>query len=57
MNGPNSTVSNVSDTARWVVYFRARNATPGAPFRDPYVERLAGLRMDQSVPADEPQPQ
>jgi methyltransferase (TIGR00027 family) len=38
-----STVRNVSDTARWVAYFRARETQrPDALFRDPYAERLAG---------------
>jgi methyltransferase (TIGR00027 family) len=45
MNGPNSTVRNVSDTARWVAYFRARETQrPDALFRDPYAKRLAGER-------------
>jgi methyltransferase (TIGR00027 family) len=40
MNAP---VSNISDTARWVAYFRAREALrPDALFRDPYAQRLAG---------------
>jgi methyltransferase (TIGR00027 family) len=39
----NSTVRGVSDTARWVAYFRARETErPDALFRDPYAERLAG---------------
>lgn len=43
MNEPNSTVRNVSDTARWVAYFRARETQRSdALFRDPYAERLAG---------------
>jgi methyltransferase (TIGR00027 family) len=38
-----STVRNISDTARWVAYFRARETQrPDALFRDPYAERLAG---------------
>ena len=33
----------VSDTARWVAYFRAlETRRPDALFRDPYAERLAG---------------
>jgi methyltransferase (TIGR00027 family) len=37
------TVRGVSDTARWVAYFRARETQrPDALFRDPYAERLAG---------------
>ncbi len=36
-------VRNVSDTARWVAYFRARETQRAdALFRDPYAERLAG---------------
>ena len=38
-----SNVRNVSDTARWVAYFRAlETQRPDALFRDPYAERLAG---------------
>lgn len=45
MEQPNSPVRNVSDTARWVAYFRARETMrPDALFRDPYAERLAGER-------------
>lgn len=41
----NSSVRNISDTARWVAYFRARETQrPDALFRDPYAERLAGER-------------
>lgn len=40
-----SGVSDVSDTARWVATYRAReSARPDALFRDPYAERLAGAR-------------
>jgi methyltransferase (TIGR00027 family) len=40
-----STVRGISDTARWVAYFRARETQrPDALFRDPYAERLAGER-------------
>jgi len=43
MNQQNLTVRGVSDTARWVAYFRARETQrPDALFRDPYAERLAG---------------
>jgi methyltransferase (TIGR00027 family) len=43
MNQPNSSVRNISDTARWVAYFRARETQRAdALFRDPYAERLAG---------------
>jgi methyltransferase (TIGR00027 family) len=38
-----TTVRHVSDTARWVAYFRARETErPDALFRDPYAARLAG---------------
>jgi len=38
-------VRNISDTARWVAYFRARETLrPDGLFRDPYAERLAGER-------------
>src|SRR5277367_2014239 len=38
-----SSVRSVSDTARWVAYFRARETErPDALFRDPFAERLAG---------------
>jgi methyltransferase (TIGR00027 family) len=43
MNEQNLTVRGVSDTARWVAYFRAlETQRPDALFRDPYAERLAG---------------
>jgi methyltransferase (TIGR00027 family) len=43
MNEQNITVRGVSDTARWVAYFRAlETRRPDALFRDPYAERLAG---------------
>jgi methyltransferase (TIGR00027 family) len=41
----NVSVRSISDTARWVAYFRAREAQrPDALFRDPLAERLAGER-------------
>jgi methyltransferase (TIGR00027 family) len=43
MNEPNPSVRSISDTARWVAYFRAlETQRPDALFRDPYAERLAG---------------
>jgi methyltransferase (TIGR00027 family) len=40
---PQAVVRNISDTARWAAYFRARETErPDALFRDPYAERLAG---------------
>jgi methyltransferase (TIGR00027 family) len=45
MNKPCSSVRNVSDTARWVAYFRARESErPDALFRDPFAGILAGER-------------
>jgi methyltransferase (TIGR00027 family) len=45
MSEPSPSVRNISDTARWVAYFRARETRrPDALFRDPYAERLAGER-------------
>jgi methyltransferase (TIGR00027 family) len=45
MTDSSSSVRNISDTARWVAYFRARETErPDALFRDPYAERLAGDR-------------
>jgi len=42
---PNTNVRDVSDTALWVAYFRARETQrPDALFRDPFAERLAGER-------------
>src|SRR5271155_4301018 len=50
----NSSVRNISDTARWVAYFRARETQrPDALFRDPYAERLAGehgFRLANTLP-------
>jgi methyltransferase (TIGR00027 family) len=43
MNEQNPEVRGVSDTARWVAFFRAQETLrPDALFRDPYAERLAG---------------
>jgi methyltransferase (TIGR00027 family) len=43
MNEQDLTVRGVSDTARWVAYFRAlETQRPDALFHDPYAERLAG---------------
>jgi methyltransferase (TIGR00027 family) len=45
MDQAKSSVRNISDTARWVAYFRARETQrPDALFRDPFAERLAGER-------------
>ena len=40
---PNSPISHVSDTARWVAMYRAMETDrPDALFKDPYARRLAG---------------
>jgi methyltransferase (TIGR00027 family) len=45
MDQADSSVRNISDTARWVAYFRARETQrPDALFRDPFAERLTGER-------------
>jgi methyltransferase (TIGR00027 family) len=45
MSQPSTLVRNVSDTARWVAYFRAQETQRGdALFRDPYAALLAGER-------------
>ena len=45
MTDSNASVRNISDTARWVAYFRAQESQRSdALFRDPYAERLAGER-------------
>jgi methyltransferase (TIGR00027 family) len=42
---PEPIVSHVSDTARWVAVYRARETErPDALFRDPFAARLAGAR-------------
>ena len=42
--GP-SPIRNISDTARWVAYYRARETQrPDAVFRDPFAKALAGER-------------
>ena len=41
-------IGNISDTARWVAVFRAReNERPNPLFRDPYARQLAGTRGEQ----------
>src|SRR5436305_11556971 len=43
-------IENISDTARWVAVYRAReSARPEAIFRDPFAERLAGSRGQDIV--------
>ena len=54
MTDPTSTVRGISDTARWVAYFRARETErPDALFRDPFAKRLAGehgFQIAKSLP-------
>lgn len=41
-------IRDISDTARWVAYYRAMETDrPDALFRDPYARRLAGERGEQ----------
>lgn len=41
-------IRNVSDTARWVAFYRAQESSrPDAVFSDPYAQRLAGERGEQ----------
>ncbi len=41
-------IQNISDTARWVAVFRAReSARPDALFQDPFAGRLAGSRGEE----------
>jgi methyltransferase (TIGR00027 family) len=45
---PEPLIRNVSDTARWVAVYRARETErPDAHFRDPFARRLAGERGEQ----------
>jgi methyltransferase (TIGR00027 family) len=48
MNEPESQIRNISDTARWVAVYRARETErTDAVFRDPLARRLAGERGEQ----------
>ena len=48
MTGP--LIRNVSDTARWVAFYRAMETErPDAIFKDPFARRLAGERGEQIV--------
>src|SRR2546427_2139072 len=52
MNEPESQIRNISDTARWVAVYRARETDrPNAVFRDPFARRLAGERGEQIAQA------
>jgi methyltransferase (TIGR00027 family) len=45
---PDQLIRDVSDTARWVAVYRARESSrPDAVFRDPFASRLAGERGAQ----------
>src|SRR5947208_8081155 len=48
MNEPESGIRNISDTARWVAVYRARETErTDALFRDPFARRLGGERGEQ----------
>jgi methyltransferase (TIGR00027 family) len=48
MNQPRSQIRDISDTARWVAVYRARESErPDAVFRDPFARRLAGKLGEQ----------
>ncbi|HEU0207391.1 MAG TPA: class I SAM-dependent methyltransferase [Candidatus Udaeobacter sp.] len=48
MSESESQIRNISDTARWVAVYRARETErTGAVFRDPFARRLAGERGEQ----------
>ena len=48
MNQPETQIRNISDTARWVAVYRARETDrPDAVFRDPFARRLVGERGEQ----------
>jgi methyltransferase (TIGR00027 family) len=48
MNERESQIRNISDTARWVAVYRARETErTDAVFRDPFARRLAGERGEQ----------
>jgi methyltransferase (TIGR00027 family) len=48
MKQPESQIRNISDTARWVAVYRARETERAdAVFRDPFARRLAGGRGEQ----------
>ena len=48
MNQPESQIRNISDTARWVAVYRARETErPDPVFRDPFARPLAGERGEQ----------
>src|SRR5262245_54649891 len=54
-SGPRPPLRHISETARWVAVYRAReSARPDAVFRDPLAARLAGIEgaaIADSLPA------
>ena len=49
---PQDQIRNVSDTARWVAFYRAMESErPDAIFRDPFARRLAGEEGEAIVEA------
>src|SRR4030095_3551837 len=54
MELPESPIHNISDTARWVAVYRARETErPDAVFRDPFARALAGERGQQIAQAQD----
>src|SRR2546423_15569823 len=52
MSPPASPIRDISDTARWVAVYRARETERAdAAFRDPFARRLAGERGEQIAAA------
>lgn len=53
MTNDNRLIRNISDTARWVAVYRARETErPNGLFRDPFARRLAGERGEQIAQSD-----
>src|SRR5438270_6869503 len=49
---PEPLIRDITDTARWVAYYRAQETDrPDAVFRDPYARALAGERGEQIAKA------
>ena len=45
MTGPEPLIRDISDTARWVAWFRAQESDRrDAQFKDPFARKLAGER-------------
>ena len=48
MTGSEPLIRDISDTARWVAWFRAEESDrPDARFKDPFARRLAGERGEK----------